>query len=184
MPSPEPPIQDLSDDPGPDEPDSSDHSDVIYVEVVNHTDIVNAELDEWLATQVRRAIALCEVAQAQLTIAIVADDEMAELHEQYTGVAGTTDVLTFDLADQAAGGGSAQGPSILEGDVVVCIDEAARQAEERGHDTRHELLLYAIHGLMHLLGEDDHSEADYQRMHAREDALLTQLGFGPLFGPE
>lgn len=136
---------------------------------------------------------LCEVVQAQLTIAIVADDEMAQLHEQYTGVQGTTDVLTFDLLSDAApaeGGsppGSESGPteavSIIEGDIVVCIDEAQRQASQRDHDARHELLLYAIHGLMHLLGEDDHTEDDYQRMHAREDALLKQMGFGPLFDP-
>lgn len=191
MPSPKPPIQDLPDDlpdeADPDEPDSSDPSGAIQVQVVNHTDNVNTQLDDWLATQARRAVDLCGVAQAQLTVAIVADDEMAQLHEQYTGVAGTTDVLTFDLLADAAWAegdsppGPAHAPSTLEGDIVVCIDQAKRQAQARGHETRHELLLYAIHGLLHLLGEDDHNQADYQRMHAREDELLQALGIGQVF---
>ncbi len=194
----EPTTQDQPDSPGPDEPDSSptnpgDRAATVHVEAVYHTDIAGTQLEDWLEQQVRAAIGLCGVVQAQLNLVIVADEEMAQLHEQYTGVAGTTDVLTFDLADQAEGGsppgsndatpGSDSQPTVIEGDIILCLDQAKRQAAERGHETRHELLLYAIHGLMHLLGEDDHDEDDYQRMHAREDALLKQLGFGPLFHP-
>lgn len=187
MPSPEPPIQDQPDDPGPDEPDSIGHADAIRVEVVNHLDAVDTQRDDWLVTQVRRAVDLCGITQAQLTVAIVGDEEMAELHEQYTGVQGTTDVLTFDLierAESASPHGSTEHPTDIEGDIVVCLDEAKRQADQRDHDASHELLLYAVHGLMHLLGEDDHDENDYRRMHAREDSLLEQMGFGPLFNPD
>ena len=82
-------------------------------------------------------------------------------------------MLTFDLRDDA--------DADLEGDVALCVDEAARRAAERGHPVRDEVLLYAVHGLLHLLGEDDHTPADYARMHAREDALLTAIGVGPRF---
>jgi len=155
--------------------------------VVDHADVAGIQIEGWLEQQVHRAITLCEVKQAQINLVVVADDEMAQLHEQYTGVPGTTDVLTFDMADSAAEGGSPPGSAsetkIIEADIILCLDEAKRQATSRSHETRHELLLYAVHGLMHLLGEDDHNEADYQRMHAREDALLKELGFGPLFHP-
>ena len=117
--------------------------------------------------------------RARLSVVIVEDDEMAQLHEQYTGVAGTTDVLTFDMGEPD---GSGREPAV-EGDIIVCLDEARRQAERRGHPAHHELLLYAVHGLLHLLGEDDHDNDSYQRMHAREDALLEQLGIGRLFDP-
>lgn len=192
VPPAEPTTQDPPDAPGPDEPDSSPADDAvtphaIRVQAVYHTDISQANLEGWLDEQLRHAAELSGVTQAQLTIAVVADDEMARLHEQYTGVQGTTDVLTFDLADQAESDSSA-GPTTgahpIEGDIVVCLDEARRQAQQRGHETRVELLLYAVHGLMHLLGEDDHDEDDYQRMHAREDALLKCMGFGPLFDPD
>lgn len=187
-------IQDLSDDSGSDDPDSSDSADPIQIDVVCRTDISDAQadisdapFDAWLAKQARHAVRLCKVNQAQLTLAIVADEEMADLHEQYTGVAGTTDVLTFDLSDHVeadAHGNATESLTVIEGDIILCIDEARRQAAQRSHDTGHELLLYVVHGLMHLLGEDDHTEEDFHRMHAREDALLNQMGVGPLFDPD
>ena len=98
---------------------------------------------------------------------------MARLHEQYAGVPGTTDVLTFDLRDDPA--------EPLVGDIAICWDEAVRQADARHHPPRHEALLYAVHGLMHLLGEDDHDPAAAARMHLREDRLLAELGLPPVY---
>lgn len=185
----EPTTQDEPDNPGPDEPDSSSAASVrnaaeVCVEVIYQIDVAGVQIEGWLEEHARRAIDLCGVKQASLNLVIVADDEMAELHEQYTGVAGTTDVLTFDLTDSAEGELPLGPDAVIEGDIILCLDEAKRQAADRGHEPRQELLLYAVHGLMHLLGEDDHDEDDYQRMHAREDALLQQLGFGPLFDPD
>ena len=189
MPAADPTTSDPTDSPGPDEPDSSaPEPDPITVETVYHTDITGHDLEGWLEQELRRAIELEGVTQAQISIAVVADEEMADLHKQYTGVSGTTDVLTFDLnASSESGSPPVTADSehqAIEGDIVICLDEAQRQASERGHDTRHELLLYAVHGLMHLLGEDDKSQDDYERMHAREDALLERMGYGPLFDPD
>lgn len=178
MPPAQPTTQDEPDTPGPDEPPS------IRIELISNTDISDAAIEGWLDQQVQRAIELCDIKHAQLNLVIVGDEEMAQLHEQYTGVAGTTDVLTFDMAEGGSPPGSNKTPAHLESDIILCLDEAKRQAGERGHEPRHELLLYAVHGLMHLIGEDDHDEDDYQRMHAREDALLKQMGFGPLFDPD
>lgn len=128
----------------------------------------------WLEDQLTRIARLAGVADGRLALAVVDDDQMARMHQQYRGKTGTTDVLTFDLRDKQ--------DQPVEGDLVLCLDEARRQARQRGHDTRLELLLYAVHGLMHLLGEDDHDEAGYQKMHRREDELLTRAGLGPVFG--
>ena len=59
---------------------------------------------------------------------------------------------------------------------------ARRQAQVRGIPTRHELLLYAIHGMLHLSDYDDLTPRKYQAMHKEEDRILQQLGFGPVFG--
>lgn len=131
----------------------------------------------WLEDQFVRIAALAGVVRGQINFAIVDDERMAELHQQFSGEPGTTDVLTFDLRDEP---GNTEQP--VEGDIVLCTDVAARQAQQRGHDTRLELLLYAVHGLMHLLGEDDHDPADYKKMHKREDDLLKKAGLGPVFG--
>lgn len=127
----------------------------------------------WLDAQLTRIAGLAGLTDCRLNLAVVDDARMNQLHEQYLGIAGTTDVLTFDLRDEP------DGP--VEGDIILCMDEAGRQAEQRGHDTRLELLLYAVHGLLHLMGEDDHTPADYEQMHRREDELLTRAGLGAVF---
>jgi probable rRNA maturation factor len=70
---------------------------------------------------------------------------------------------------------------VTSGEVVLCVDEAARQAAEQGHTVAEELLLYAVHGLLHLCGYDDRTPADFAVMHAREDEILTHIGVGRLF---
>ncbi|MEM6334382.1 MAG: rRNA maturation RNase YbeY [Planctomycetota bacterium] len=128
----------------------------------------------WVA---ERAAAACgELGlSGRLGVAIVGDAAMSELHEQYKQVSGTTDVLTFDLNEP---GGD---PATLDGDVAVCWDEAARQAAAHGHAARAEALLYVVHGVMHLIGEDDGDEAAAARMHAREDAVLEAIGVGAIY---
>ncbi len=48
---------------------------------------------------------------------------------------------------------------------------------------RNEVLLYALHGMLHLSGFDDRTDADFRKMHRMEDRLLARLGIGPVFGP-
>ncbi|MFA9478414.1 rRNA maturation RNase YbeY [Phycisphaerales bacterium AB-hyl4] len=134
----------------------------------------------WLEAMLRELAVRAGVRGGELTVLAVDDAKMSEMHEQYAGVPGTTDVLTFDLSDDV--GPTPNGPAVVEGDIVVCLDEARRQADARGHAPRVEALLYALHGLLHLLGEDDHDEQAYQRMHAREDQLLQAVGLGAVFG--
>ncbi len=128
---------------------------------------------EWLVSQFTRIVALAGAGNAQLSIVLVGDARMAELHEEYLNVSGTTDVLTFDLRDDPA--------EPVEGEVVICVDEASRQAAVRGHELKMELLLYAVHGLLHLMGHDDHDAQGAAAMHRREDELLTQAGLGAVY---
>jgi probable rRNA maturation factor len=109
----------------------------------------------------------------EVRLRIVEDQAMAEAHLRYTNVAGTTDVLTFDLRD------SSEEP--IDADIMICIDEATRQATTRGHELRMELLLYGLHGLLHLIGYDDHTQRGYARMHRREDELLVLAGHQAVF---
>ena len=138
---------------------------------------VGDDYAEYLDAKIRAAWANVDVAPRTLSVAVVDDDSMAELHERFLKVAGPTDVLTFEIERDADG-------RVSEGEVVVCLGEAARQAGARGHAVEHELLLYAIHGLLHLSGYDDLDDAGYDRMHAREDELLAALGVGAVFGSD
>ncbi len=145
----------------------------LTVRVVIDTPDTQPPLTGWLPEQVVAAMDAAGLAAGTLDLRVVDDAAMGQMHDVFHGDPSPTDVLTFDLRDVPE--------DTLEGDVALCVDEAARRAAERGHAVRDEVLLYAVHGLLHLLGEDDHTPADYARMHAREDALLTAIGVGPRF---
>jgi len=123
------------------------------------------------------AIAASRQAAQRLDVLIVPDDRMRELHKRYKGEDSTTDVLTFPMQNPGAGIG-------IEADIVVCADEAARQAKELGHSVERELLLYIVHGLLHCCGFDDHTEADAAKMHAEEDRILEAIGVGATYKPK
>ncbi len=132
-------------------------------------------LGGWLEPKLARIADRLGVGAGTLTVATVDDGQMTRLNRQYHDTAGTTDVLTFDMRDPPG-----HGP--LEADVVVCMDEAARQALRRGHDSRLEVLLYAVHGLLHLTGQDDRDPVAAARMHRLEDRLIAGEGLGPVYG--
>lgn len=111
----------------------------------------------------------------EVRIRLIDDAAMSDAHQRYSGVAGTTDVLTFDLRD------AADPAAPLDVDLLICVDVARRQAASRGHPLTHELLLYALHGVLHCLGHDDHDDAAYARMHALEDQVLSAIGVGAVF---
>jgi len=97
-------------------------------------------------------------------IAVVASAEIAAMNRRYLGHAGPTDVLSFDMSDSGSRGISAQ--------IVVCGDVAVKQARARGLGQQRELMLYVVHGLLHLMGYDDQSPRGAAKMHAREDEIL------------
>jgi probable rRNA maturation factor len=122
----------------------------------------------------RRAAKLLRSPLRELTVAFVNDSQMTELHEQFMGLRSTTDVLTFPIDEDRRG-------RAVSGEVYVCIPEARRQARLRGIPVQHEVLLYALHGMLHLSGFDDRTHPEYRRMHRREDQILTRLGIGSVF---
>jgi len=146
------------------------------VTVIDATGAVAAREREWLASHGSAALRILGAVGA-VRVRLVNDHEMARAHEAYLGVPGTTDVITFDMADGASASGG-----VLDVDLLVCVDEARRQAQARGIDPVREMLLYTVHGVLHALGHDDHDEASAAAMHAREDEVLTSLGVGVTFG--
>ena len=102
---------------------------------------------------------------AEVDLAVVGSDDMADLNRRYHGRAGRTDVLSFDLSDAGRGGISAQ--------IVVCGDVAAAEGARRGCGQQRELMLYVVHGLLHLMGYDDTTARGAAGMHARQEELLA-----------
>jgi probable rRNA maturation factor len=136
-----------------------------------------------LKAMLAKVLKLLGVARAEWTIALVNDKAMAELHARTMNNPTTTDVLTFDLRDAREIRKTREGVPV-ELDTVLCVEEAARRAKELRHSVDEELLLYAIHSLLHVQGYDDLVPKAAARMHRREDALLIALGIGPVYAAE
>jgi probable rRNA maturation factor len=145
------------------------------VEVLDPARLLSGNALHWLTTHAHAAMNALG-ARGEVRARIVGDDEMAAAHLKYSGIAGTTDVLTFDLRDDSAAGDP------LDVDLWICIDEARRNAADRGLPVERELLLYILHGMLHCLGHDDHDEAAHLAMHTEEDRVLMAIGVGATFG--
>lgn len=130
----------------------------------------------YLRRHLPRAHALLKTPLREMSLALVGDRRMADLHRQFMNIPGPTDVLTFELDHDGRG-------RVTAGEVVVCVPYALRHARRAGVRPRDELLLYALHGMLHLCGFDDRTTRDFAKMHRREDEILKRLGIGPVFSP-
>jgi probable rRNA maturation factor len=129
--------------------------------------------DEVLRTAIQAALEHHGRHSARIGVAIVNDEEMATAHETYLADSGTTDVITFDMSDEQS--------DDIEGELMICLDVARRESARRGHSVEAELVLYVVHGVLHLLGYDDTTDESFAAIHAMENELLESLGFGRVF---
>ncbi len=107
------------------------------------------------------------VREGALSIAIVNDPTIHALNRQYLQHDYATDVLSFLLEREG---------DHLEGEVIVSNDTAARTAERLGWPAEDELLLYVVHGTLHLVGYDDATDALRTAMQDAERRYLAQFG--------
>jgi probable rRNA maturation factor len=110
-----------------------------------------------------------KIPEARISLAFVDNPTIHNLNKRYLNHDEPTDVLSFPL--------SGSGAHTLEGEIVIGVEVAKVQAEERGHDIAVELALYVIHGLLHLSGYNDHSEKERKEMRERERQYLQKLGY-------
>jgi len=99
----------------------------------------------------------------EVDIAIVTSRQIAALNRRYLQHAGATDVLSFNL--------SVPGGSVTV-QVIVCADLAVREARSRRVGPQRELMLYILHGLLHVMGYDDTTPQAAEKMYARQEELL------------
>jgi probable rRNA maturation factor len=81
---------------------------------------------------------------------------MALLHRRFLNQSGPTDVITFQ-----------------HGEIFISVDTARRHARVFGSSFAREVRLYIIHGLLHLHGFDDQSEADAKKMRLAQEKILV-----------
>ena len=110
------------------------------------------------------------IPQAKISVAVVDNDTIASLHERYLHDPTPTDVLSFALE---------QSPQYLEGEIVVGAGVALASAAEYNWTADDELLLYALHGALHLVGYDDVTPKKRSKMREKEKEYLQRLGLHP-----
>src|SRR5579859_6656665 len=138
-----------------------------------------------------------------LTLLITNDETMRDMNKQYRQQNKTTDVLSFPLLDKpladaptdqlwtpsenqeaALGAKAENAPAFVTpaellinlGDIVISWPTVLRQANEAGHSAIYELLYLISHGVLHLIGYDDQSEAGYSAMVQKQQSVLAAMG--------
>ena len=117
--------------------------------------------------------------QAELSITLVEDDEMASWNSRALGGSGPTDVLSFPVEAFRPGNAPISvpdGPPLLIGDLVIAPDYVRRQAGQYGVEMDDEMSLMVAHGILHLLGYDHNDDVDAELMENRERDILAGQG--------
>ena len=120
-----------------------------------------------LKQAVDRVLEEADFAEAEVSLAIVDDATIWQLNRRHLEHDYPTDVLSFRLDD---------GDGPLEGEIIVSAEMATRGAAEFSWPPADELLLYVIHGALHLVGYDDHDADGAQQMRAAEARHLQHWG--------
>jgi probable rRNA maturation factor len=129
----------------------------------------------------------------EVNVLVRGDEGLRELNRVYRGKDEATDVLSFPVLDEPLAQAPAEelwqdftrpevpfitapGLPLQLGDVAISYPTVVRQAAEAGHSPLHEFAFLLAHGILHLIGFDDQTEAGYQRMVALQNATLRQMG--------
>lgn len=117
----------------------------------------------------------------EVAIILAGDSFLQQLNSQYRGLDSPTDVLTFSMLEpadweKAAAGENEGNEGVIVGDIYISLDRAREQALTAGHSFERELLILAIHGLLHLFGYDHESTAAAEAMERREVDILNRVG--------
>ena len=131
-------------------------------------------LPEDVTQDVQRALeaALSEFsfeAGYQVSVSFVDEAEICALNRDYRSRDAVTDVLSFPMEDT-----DPRGVALL-GDVVICVSQARRQAEEFGHTLQREICYLSVHSALHLMGYDHEQDSEKSEMRLLEKEIMAKM---------
>ena len=144
------------------------------IELSNESELpVDVERVQNLAGFVRDELKL----HPMVDVGIIFVDEapMEELHIKWMDEPGPTDVLSFPMDELRPGSEEVPSPEGVLGDIVVCPQVAAKQAQVAGHAPINEILLLVTHGMLHLVGFDHATPSEEQEMFSLQRSLLEKF---------
>lgn len=99
---------------------------------------------------------------------VFCDDEyLLQMNRQYLGHDYYTDIITFDSRENALS-------KRLDGDIFISVDTVRANGEEYGEGFEREMMRVIAHGMLHLIGFDDHTAAQQKKMREAENTALAQ----------
>ncbi len=114
-----------------------------------------------LRTKLQKVSIALRLTGREINFCFVSDRVIRSYNKRYLRHDYVTDVISFPMGERG-----------VLGDVMISTDTARRQAREQGHTIFHEVLILAIHGVLHLVGYRDETAAECQRMWKKTEELL------------
>jgi len=127
----------------------------------------DAELESSIENAVNTAAAARGFSRGQIGVMITDDDTIHEINRRHLDHDFPTDVISFTYD---------RSETTVQGELVVSLCTARRLAQELGWDWRCELLLYVVHGTLHICGLEDSTSTQRAEMRSQEQAVLASLG--------
>lgn len=123
---------------------------------------------------VRQTLLRCTKDGGDVSVAIISDEEMKRLNNDYRHVDAPTDVLSFaqNEDDEIA----FPQMDTFWGDIAISLETATAQAQTYGHALERELAFLAVHATLHLLGHDHMEPVEEGHMRAIQTQILEKMG--------
>ena len=142
---------------------------MISIEIANQQNVLEVD-QQRLKAAVAMVLEEERIEDAQISLAVVDDETIHELNQRYLQHDYATDALSFVLE---------RSRQRLEGQVIVSAETALAVSRRYGWEPADELLLYAIHAALHLVGVDDGTPDEREEMRRREASILSRFGLQP-----
>lgn len=125
--------------------------------------------------------------EPEVNLLLVSAVEIQKINSEHRQINAPTDVLSFPLISYSAPGDFTNlemdednfnpdtGEALL-GDIVLCVDKVKEQAKNLGHSEKREYAFLILHSILHLLGYDHMTQNDSEKMEAKQDKILSQMG--------
>lgn len=128
--------------------------------------------------------------EAEVSLTLVTPEEIHRMNRDFRGIDKETDVLSFPMVqydppadysvledeETAADCFNPETGELMLGDIIINVDQAARQAEAYGHSLLREYSFLIAHSMLHLLGYDHMTEAEARVMEEKQARYLDELG--------
>ncbi|MEN1784685.1 MAG: rRNA maturation RNase YbeY [Bacteroidota bacterium] len=133
------------------------------IEIEGITDLVPDKLiyTEWLENVIN--IEGCSL--GNLTFVLCTDDYLLDLNQRFLNHDWYTDVITFDYSEG----------NLVSGDVIISMDRVGDNAKKYNVDVEEELKRVMVHGVLHLLGYGDKTDAEVAVMRIKEDEMIKMF---------